>query len=107
MKPIPYDEVKDWHKVELVIGKQTGTGEPITTYPKPPLIGDFTILRVDRNTIPKNLHAYDIRHGDDGDFMDMATIEDYVLVNHCGTFVTERKLDLPKWGWLISDCRYI
>ena len=63
MKPILYNEVKDWELVKLYIKGMK------------PLIGKFTILRVQHKSVPKGYFAYDIRHSDEGDFMDMATIK--------------------------------
>lgn len=94
MKPVPCNEVDDWHVVEIKVGGMS-------------LRGNFTILRVDRDTIPKELHAYDIRHGDEGDWSDMASIEYRVIVNHCGTFVTGKDLQLPEWGLNIDSYQYL
>lgn len=45
----------------------------------------FTNLRVDRNTMPEGMVAYDVRDGDgDGNFHQVAT---YVMVNHWGTII--------------------
>ena len=49
--------------------------------------GFFTNLRVDRDTLPKGWFAYDIRHGDDDEF---CAIEEKVLVNFAGTFMTQK-----------------
>lgn len=64
--------------------------------------GFFTNCRVNEKTIPDGWYAYDIRHGDDGDF---CTIEKRVVVNHAGTFLCQNpvKLDeflnLAGWGY--------
>lgn len=94
MKPVPYSEVDDWHDV-------------IIHTPVVDVKGKFTVLRVDHDTLPKGLHAYDIRHGDESDWTDMASIEYHVLVNHCGTLVTGRDLKLPEWGYQITDYEYL
>jgi len=57
--------------------------------------GFFTCLRVDRNTLPKDYYAYDIRHGDAGGF---CTVENKVLVNHAGTFLTKTPLKMNRDG---------
>lgn len=46
----------------------------------------FTDLRIDRNTLPPGVSAYDIRSSDDGE--PFGTIEPSVWVNHTGTIVT-------------------
>lgn len=48
--------------------------------------GYFTNGRVDRNTLPEGLYAYDIRGGDEIDF---CTLEPNVCVNHTGTFICD------------------
>lgn len=45
----------------------------------------FTPARVDRNTVPGNIHVYEIRHGDDGDPCEIA---EAILVNHYGTILS-------------------
>jgi len=57
--------------------------------------GFFTILRVDRNTLPEGYYAYDIRHGSDGGF---CTLEDLVFVDYAGTFITKTPINIPKGG---------
>ena len=58
--------------------------------------GFFTCLRVDRQTIPTNWYAYDIRHGDAGGF---CMVEEIVYVNHAGTFLTNKPIDMNKNGF--------
>lgn len=55
----------------------------------------FSILerRIPREERNKDLQYYEIRHTDD-DWGLPATIEDNVIVNFWGTFVTEHKLEL-------------
>jgi hypothetical protein len=45
----------------------------------------FTNNRIDRSTVPGGYYAYDLRHGDSGDF---STVEPTVRVNHAGTVIT-------------------
>ena len=47
--------------------------------------GRFTDMRVDRNSIPKGLYAYDVRDECDGD---PCEIRSFILVNHMGTLIT-------------------
>lgn len=57
--------------------------------------GIWSDIRVDRTTLPEGWNAYDIRENewDDGDFF--GTIEEnYVYVNHLGTFCTQETLPL-------------
>jgi hypothetical protein len=72
----------------------------------------FTNMRIDRDTIPEGLVAYDVRDDDcDGSF---AQIQKFVMVNHWGTIIGKDEIPLdPKWfcyypdeekdGWFISD----
>lgn len=93
MKPISYNDINSWDDVYIKANDID-------------LFGKFTIARVDHKTVPEGLFAYDIRHGDDNDWTEMVTIENRVIVNHCGTFVTDRKLDLPKYGYQITEYEY-
>lgn len=58
--------------------------------------GYFTCLRVDHSTVPTGWFAYDIRHGDSGM---LCTLEEHVLVNHAGTFLTKTPVKLNKAGY--------
>ena len=49
----------------------------------------FTNSRIDRNSVPEDVYAYDIREGDDGGF---ATIEPCVKVNFAGTLILTQPL---------------
>lgn len=53
--------------------------------------GFFSVFRVDRNTLPDGWYAYDIMNGDQGG---LALLKDHVLVNHAGTFLTQKKVEL-------------
>ena len=53
----------------------------------------FTILRIDRNTIPKGLYAYDVRHCDE-DWGSPCEIKEFVLVNHMGTLISKTPIEL-------------
>lgn len=57
----------------------------------------FTNLRINRESIPKNLYCYDVRDSDrlDGSF---AQIKEYVLVNHWGTIITKEPFSLDDSG---------
>ena len=66
--------------------------------------GFWSDIRVDRDTLPEGWNAYDIRERDDDGEEDneegwYATIEEnYVVVNHAGTFLTQDTLLLPDDG---------
>ena len=63
--------------------------------------GYFTNARVNKETLPEGWHAYDLREGDSGY---ICSIENNVLVNHAGTFLTETPIDFGEKGSLdISD----
>lgn len=57
--------------------------------------GYFTNFRVDRNTVPKDWYAYDIRTDDNGGGT-FCTLESHVLVNHGGTFLTQKEIKFNK-----------
>lgn len=65
--------------------------------------GYFTNARIDRTTLPAGWYAYDIRHGDNGNF---CTIENYVKVNHAGTFVTNLPIAMNKHGYFSLRTRH-
>jgi hypothetical protein len=51
----------------------------------------FSELRIDRDSIPKNMYCYGIRHADN-DWTNPITIEPTVMVNHYGDIITEEPL---------------
>ena len=61
--------------------------------------GFFTNERVDKSTMPKGWYAYDIRHGSSGNFIDL---EETVIANHAGTFLTKTPVKMNKNG-----CHYL
>lgn len=67
--------------------------------------GYFTNARVDRKTLPSGWYAYDIRHGDTGNF---CTMEPLVVVNHAGTFLCQKEVTMNKDGvhWLSRGAGY-
>lgn len=66
------------------------TFDEITLFGKPAL---FTPLRIDRATVPKGLHRYEIRHDDDGQG-EAVELAHGIMVNHWGTVLT-RDVLLP------------
>lgn len=58
--------------------------------------GYFTNYRVDRATLPSGWYAYDIRHGDSGNF---CALEPFVRVNHGGTFLTQKPIKMNSRGY--------
>lgn len=72
----------------------TETYEEITLLDKPAL---FTGARLDRNTVPEGLYAYDVRHDDlcQGIPCEVAK---YIMVNHWGTVLMAEPLDLGEDG---------
>lgn len=65
----------------------------------------FSQLRIDRDTLPKGIYAYDLRHGDDDGIP--CTMEKHVVVNYYGTVLSNRPFSLPKEGYkLIGEDDY-
>lgn len=58
--------------------------EEVTVFEQPML---FTCLRVDRNTVPKGMYLYEVRHDDYGRG-DPCEIGKWILVNHWGTLIS-------------------
>lgn len=54
--------------------------------------GFFTCVRVRPDEIPAGMFKYDIREDDYGNG-DLVSIEPFVWVNHCGTFITAMPID--------------
>lgn len=65
--------------------------------------GYYTNMHVDRRTIPKGWYVYDIRHDD---AWKLSTIENKVIENHAGTFLTQTPLKLNKNGYRCLDRGY-
>lgn len=64
--------------------------------------GYFTNGRIKENV--EGWYAYDIRHGDSGDF---CTLEPHVLVNHTGTFLCASPIDMDKGYVEIMDWNFL
>jgi hypothetical protein len=75
------------------------TYEEITVLNKPAL---FTGGRIDRQTVPVGLYAYDVRHDDDQQGIP-CQIAKYIMVNHWGTILLTEPLKLPADGYLNID----
>nr|DAF83228.1 MAG TPA: Large polyvalent protein associated domain 28 [Caudoviricetes sp.] len=79
---------------------ETGeTYESIWLFSRPAL---FSNGRIDRDTLPKGLCAYDLRGSDDDPGMPIS-IENHVSVNHAGSVITAEPLPLQKKGFLLLD----
>ena len=66
------------------------TFENVTVLGHPML---FTCLRVDRKTVPEGLFLYEVRHDDDQQG-EPVQIANWVMVNHWGTLISDRKIAL-------------
>ena len=69
--------------------------------------GEFSSLRIDRDTIPEGKYAYDLRDSD-GCTGDVCQVKNYILVNHFGTMVTDTPIEGIDDGpivkeWWLSD----
>lgn len=70
--------------------------EEITVLGKPAL---FHNMRIERNSVPKGLYLYEIRHDDDGQG-DPVQIAKGIMVNHLGSIITREPIELPPDGYL-------
>ena len=61
--------------------------------------GLFSNGRIAAADIPEGLYRYDLR-GSDYDPGEPVTVEDYVVVNHAGSILTAKPLDIPEGGSL-------
>jgi hypothetical protein len=59
----------------------------------------FTCIRIERSTVPRGYHLYEVRHGDEcqGDAVQIAR---GIVVNHLGTLITRDRIKLPPSGYL-------
>lgn len=68
----------------------TETFEEVTVLGRPML---FTNSRIDRDTVPKGLYLYEVRHDDDQQGCPVE-IAPRILVNHWGTLLSSRPIRL-------------
>ena len=68
----------------------------ITVLGKPALFHD---LRIERESVPKGLYLYEVRH-DDVSFGDPVQIAKGIMVNHFGSIITREPIRLPPDGYL-------
>jgi hypothetical protein len=61
-------------------------------YGKPVLFSD---VRIDPNTLPAGLHAYELRHSDD-DISQPVSLENHVAVNFFGTIISSSPIELTQ-----------
>lgn len=78
MIPMDYKEIKDFEGIEIC-----------------GLRGLFTNCRVDSKSLPEGIKKLSIRHGDGWDDDDdwFCTLEERVMVNHLGDFVTTEDIN--------------
>ena len=75
------------------------------TYDEVALLGVpalFTECRIDRTTIPAQLHLYEIRHEDE-DWGRPCQLAKGILVNFYGSLLTRQPIELPDSGYLDFD----
>lgn len=96
MIPVYYSNIRDWEDMDLWLSGADPEGEPSVH-------GEFTSLRVDRNTLPEGMYAYDLRDADGDSELWFSELKEHVLVNHAGTFVTTEKIEGAEDGLEISD----
>lgn len=60
--------------------------------------GVFTELRVNKNTIPKGVKCYELRHGDDDSYP--VTVEKNVRVNYFGAVLMTDEMELGQAGYI-------
>ena len=68
------------------------TFEEVTVLDHPMI---FTCARIDRDTVPKGLYVYEVRHDDDQQG-DPVEIGRWILVNHWGTIISNRPIRLKE-----------
>ena len=61
----------------------------------------FSNVRIDRNTVPAGMYAYDLRHDDDGQG-NICEVKPFIAVNHMGTILTDEPIPMSDGG-----CRFV
>lgn len=69
--------------------------EEISLFDKPAL---FTCLRIDRSTVPRGYHQYEIRESE-GFSVECCQIGKRIVVNHWGTVIANERIKLDKDGF--------
>ena len=66
----------------------------------------FTNMRIDRNTLPDGLYAYDLRDECNGEPNELKS---FVLVNHWGTVVVKEPIESADSGVELTpdDCNFL
>jgi hypothetical protein len=81
------------------IDARTEPFEEITIFNEPAL---FTPLRIDPSTIPVGVYKYEIRHDDECQGI-ACEVAKRIMVNHWGSILTLRPLDLGDEGRIYMD----
>lgn len=68
--------------------------------------GEFYDFRIDKNTVPQGKFMYQCRHDDNGDWVTPVTIEPFVLVNFCGTLITDKEIKFDESHSIYLDHCY-
>lgn len=97
MVPMNYNEINNWEEMDIWLDAVTPEGKTLC------INGRFTSLRVNRDTLPEGMHAYDLRDADGDSELWFSELKDDILVNHAGTFVTENKVKNSEDGIRILD----
>ena len=61
----------------------------------------YSELHIERKTVPKELHVYELRRAQDDPFMPVQ-IKDRVEVNFYGTLITTKPLRMPREGIFLN-----
>ena len=72
------------------VNAMTEKYENVTVFGHPML---FTCARVDRDTVPKGLYLYEVRHDDDQQGIPVQ-IANWIMVNHWGTLISNKPIRL-------------
>ena len=64
----------------------------------------FTSLRIDRKSLPKGLHAYDLR--DEDSTGEICELKSHVMVNHWGTVIVKEKINGADEGIVLNKDDY-
>lgn len=60
----------------------------------------YVDLRISRKSLPEGIYLYDVRDTSDDGGWYIGNVEDFVLVNHAGTFITTKPLTMLHPDWL-------
>ena len=67
--------------------------------------GEFSDLRIDRDTIPKGMYAYDLRDVDSTG--DICQVKNFIWVNYFGTIIMDEPIPNIENGQIVKEWWFV